>query len=96
MCVCSYTSNWVTRAFGVWPSTPVGYGCFLAGASMVVGFVTAQAVQNFMLPENTSWADQSKQARPISAAATAATAASACARLVTDGAAAGGAPRATG
>ncbi len=57
----SYATNALTRAFGVMPWTGVWNAAFYGGASNASGFVFAQALQNVVLPANSSWADARKK-----------------------------------
>jgi hypothetical protein len=57
----SYATNVLTRAFGVMPWTGVWAAAFYGGGSNATGFLFAQALQNVLLPANSSWADARKK-----------------------------------
>ena len=58
-----FANNALTRAFGVEPTTGPWTASARGGASMVVGFLLAQGVQNAVFPANTTWADVRKKGK---------------------------------
>ena len=59
----AFANNALTRAFGVQPWTGPWTASARGGASMVVGFLLAQGVQNAVFPANTTWADVRKKGK---------------------------------
>lgn len=58
-----FASNFLTKAFGVQPTTGAFVGSLKGGTSMVVGFLLVQSIQNALFPSSTSWADSRKKGK---------------------------------